>query len=180
MVTQVRSLVSIHKVRRNGEEAISIRKSTTGMQSHVTAFAAAAALALFPSINAGLASETSAYSTQTHIEQIFSSELTDAGTPIRYEQQAHPRPVMVRVTLMPGASTGWHTHPVQGFVYVLSGTLTILSAGRPARIYHAGQGFAESVGVVHEGINRGQVPVRLIALFLASRSRPFARRVKAR
>jgi hypothetical protein len=46
-------------------------------------------------------------------------------SPIRYPSGAPARLTAVEITLQPGEQTGWHTHPVPVFGYILDGELTI-------------------------------------------------------
>jgi quercetin dioxygenase-like cupin family protein len=67
---------------------------------------------------------------------------------------------MLRVEIPPGRETRWHTHPVPGFAYVISGTLTVaLKDGRQLR-FTASQSLAESVDVLHDGKNLDAMPGR--------------------
>jgi quercetin dioxygenase-like cupin family protein len=71
-----------------------------------------------------------------------------------------PDVTMLRVEIPPGRETGWHTHPVPSFAYVISGTLTVASKdGRQLR-FSATQGLAESVDVLHDGKNLDATPGR--------------------
>ena len=66
---------------------------------------------------------------------------------------------MLRVEIPLGRETGWHTHPVPSFAYVISGTLTVASKdGRQLR-FTASQCLAESVDVLHDGKTLGATPV---------------------
>ncbi|WP_051711850.1 cupin domain-containing protein [Streptomyces sp. NRRL S-350] len=85
-------------------------------------------------------------------------------------------PVVQTITLLPGASTGWHYHPGRVDVVVLSGTLTrTLHDGR-VEISRAGDSLVEEAGPVHVhvGRNLGTEPVVLIANYAAPTGRPLA------
>lgn len=74
------------------------------------------------------------------------------------------------ITLDVGGSTGWHYHGADVHVYVHSGTLTQVYAGRiRRRIFHAGDRFVEKGGPdnVHESRNDGREPVVLHALHVS-------------
>lgn len=52
--------------------------------------------------------------------------------------------VMAKVTLEPGASVGWHSHPGPAIVVIASGELTIVRASDCARFtYREGQSFID-------------------------------------
>jgi hypothetical protein len=75
-----------------------------------------------------------------------------------------------QVTLAPGGSTGWHTHPGPAVVIVKSGSFTLYDAhddtctGTP---YSAGQVFVDSgYGHVHIGRNEGATNTELYVTYL--------------
>ena len=70
-----------------------------------------------------------------------------------------PTDVLVQeITIRPGGSTGWHSHPGQAIVVVESGTFTLRSAhgGRClTEVYGPGDAFVDpGRGFVHSGTNR--------------------------
>ncbi|MCQ4167259.1 cupin domain-containing protein [Tahibacter harae] len=76
---------------------------------------------------------------------------------------------MLLIEIAPGAETGWHSHPVPSFAYVLEGELEVsLQDGRKNRL-QPGQALAEVVGVLHNGRNVGQGPVKLVVFYAASK-----------
>jgi mannose-6-phosphate isomerase-like protein (cupin superfamily) len=58
---------------------------------------------------------------------------TIVGEPITYLATPNPEISSTIITVPPGATTEWMTHPVQGYLYVLEGTLTVEYAKAPAR-----------------------------------------------
>jgi len=86
--------------------------------------------------------------------------------------------VLVHVELAPGAREGRHTHPAEGFVYVLEGTFTLQIEGQPERTLHAGDTFFLLPGQIHEGLNRGTTPARLVAVFVTEKGKPLTSPVK--
>lgn len=77
--------------------------------------------------------------------------------------------VFEHVTLEPGSTTGWHSHPGPLLVVVRSGTLTHDARGRDTRTFTAGEAFVELPGAGNEhcGRNLGAEPVELDVLFIA-------------
>jgi quercetin dioxygenase-like cupin family protein len=77
--------------------------------------------------------------------------------------------VFEQVTLEPGASTGWHSHPGPLLVVVRSGTLTHDACGRATRTFREGDAFVELPGAGNEhcGRNLGTEPVTLDVLSIA-------------
>jgi quercetin dioxygenase-like cupin family protein len=82
-----------------------------------------------------------------------------------------PRDLLVTaMTVDPGGSFGWHTHPGPVLVAVSKGTLTVYErrAGRCEQsTVTAGQAFIEDGAHIHLARNEGADPVELNAVFLA-------------
>ena len=77
--------------------------------------------------------------------------------------------VMVRITVQPGGSSGWHSHPGGAIIVVEEGTLTVYSpVGRhrcQITAYSAGQAFIERPGEVDDVFNTGTAPYVLYVTF---------------
>jgi hypothetical protein len=65
--------------------------------------------------------------------EISKDSVTDAGEPILYLNTPNPEISSAIMTIPAGTTTEWMTHPVQGYVYVLEGTLIVEFADGPAR-----------------------------------------------
>ena len=77
--------------------------------------------------------------------------------------------VVRQLTMAPGSTTGWHSHPGPAIVIVKQGTLSFYEATDPtctAQAFTAGQGFVEAPGDVHIARNEGSTPVVLLITFL--------------
>ena len=75
---------------------------------------------------------------------------------------------MAQITVVPGGSSGWHSHPGGAIVVVKQGTLTVYrSLGSQCQIstYSAGQAFLERPGDVDQVINTGTIPYVLFVTF---------------
>jgi hypothetical protein len=59
--------------------------------------------------------------------------VTDAGEPILYLNTPSPEISSAIMTIPAGTTTEWMVHPVQGYVYVLEGTLIVEFAEGAAR-----------------------------------------------
>jgi quercetin dioxygenase-like cupin family protein len=78
--------------------------------------------------------------------------------------------LITSITVDPGGSFGWHSHPGPVLVAVSKGTLAMYEAhghGCPRSTVTAGQAFIEDGGHVHLARNEGSGPVELNAAFLA-------------
>jgi quercetin dioxygenase-like cupin family protein len=75
---------------------------------------------------------------------------------------------MAQITVNPGGSSGWHSHPGGAIIIVQAGTLTTYrSVGRKCEstTYTAGQAFIERPGEVDQVLNIGSVPYVLYVTF---------------
>ncbi len=75
---------------------------------------------------------------------------------------------MAQITVDPGGSSGWHSHPGGAIVVVKTGTLTVYqSVGNQCGVttYGAGQAFIGRAGEVDEVFNTGAVPYVLFVTF---------------
>ena len=75
---------------------------------------------------------------------------------------------MAQITVDPGGSTGWHSHPGGAIVVVKQGSLTVYSpVGHKCRTttYSAGQAFIERPGEVDNVLNTGTIPYILFVTF---------------
>ena len=75
---------------------------------------------------------------------------------------------MAQITVDPGGSTGWHSHPGGAIIVVKQGSLTVYgSAGNRCETttYGAGQAFIERPGELDNVLNTGTVPFVLFVTF---------------
>ena len=75
---------------------------------------------------------------------------------------------MAQITVQPGGSAGWHSHPGGAIVVVKQGSLTVYSPVGPKcqiTTYSAGQAFIERPGEVVDVVNTGTVPYVLFVTF---------------
>ena len=90
---------------------------------------------------------------------------TSHGTiPLRFGTDV----AMAQITVDPGGSSGWHSHPGGAIIIVKEGALTVYSpVGHHCRTttYSAGQAFIERPGEVDDVLNTGTVPYVLYVTF---------------
>jgi quercetin dioxygenase-like cupin family protein len=106
------------------------------------------------------------------VTDVSKDSVTDAGEPILYLNTANPEISSSIVTIPAGAATEWMTHPVQGYVYVLEGTLIVEFADGARKSFRAGQGFPQARSKWHRGRNDGQGLVRFLAVFFGGKDVP--------
>jgi quercetin dioxygenase-like cupin family protein len=97
---------------------------------------------------------------------------TIAGEPIAYPGNLVPEISSAIVTIPPGTTTQWMTHPSQGYIYVLEGTLTVEFADGPRKEFQTGQAFLQTRMKWHRGRNDGKGPVRFLAVFFGAKDVP--------
>jgi quercetin dioxygenase-like cupin family protein len=77
--------------------------------------------------------------------------------------------VMTKITVQPGGSSGWHSHPGGAIIVVEAGALIVYSPvgrhGCRTTTYGAGQAFIERPGEVDDVFNPGTVPYVLYVTF---------------
>lgn len=86
--------------------------------------------------------------------------------------------VTLAVEFAPGATTGRHIHPGDEFAALLEGTLEIREEGKEPRRVGGGESYHNRRDVVHETVNVGDAPARLITTFVIDRGKPISIPVK--
>jgi quercetin dioxygenase-like cupin family protein len=128
-------------------------------------------LALLPQIQASPAQPD--YNNDVKVTPLLRTSTNAAGQTIEYPQ-AHPAEVsMLIVTIPPGKQTGWHTHPVPLFGYVLSGEITVTIKEHGKHIFHEGDPLAECVDLLHNGVNEGTIPTKLLIVVAGEKTVPY-------
>src|SRR3984893_11985687 len=100
------------------------------------------------------------------VRTILTTGSTIIGEPIRYPAGAPSLISAMEITLQPKQQTGWHTHPVPLFGYILEGELTVDYGPEGQRIYRKGDALVEAMNEAHNGRNTGEGPVRILAVFI--------------
>jgi quercetin dioxygenase-like cupin family protein len=100
------------------------------------------------------------------VRTVLSTGDTVTGEPLRYPTAAPAQLTALEITLQPGQQTGWHTHPVPLFGYILEGELTVDYGPKGQRVYRKGDGLAEAMTEAHNGRNLGATPVTILAVFI--------------
>lgn len=100
---------------------------------------------------------------------LLSTATTIIGEPIQYPTTGAAHVTAAIVALAPGARTIMHKHGVPLFAYILEGELTVDYGARGKRTYRKGDTFMEAMGVDHFGANTGDVPMRLLAVYMGAK-----------
>jgi len=100
---------------------------------------------------------------------ITAETLDSSGRTIIGQSYAYPEGKAVVtsaiIVVPPGVETGWHTHAVPLFGYILEGTLTVDYGPNGIRNYGPGTGFMEAFETPHNGMNNGDVTVRILTVY---------------
>lgn len=78
---------------------------------------------------------------------------------------------MLKITIPPGASTGWHKHEIPVFAYVVEGTLTVEYENHMPVVFTKNSSIAEVRGIYHNGTNKGAENAVLIAIYLGEKGK---------
>jgi quercetin dioxygenase-like cupin family protein len=92
------------------------------------------------------------------------SDVSNGTVPLQFGTDI----VMVQLTVDPGGSSGWHSHPGGAIIVVKQGSITVHKAvGSQCQIetYSAGQAFLERPGEVDQVTNNGTIPYILLVTF---------------
>src|SRR5262245_38637478 len=80
--------------------------------------------------------------------------------------------VMAAVEIPAGGREGRHTHPGALVAHIQEGTLMLDYERTRTATYNAGDTRFIEAGKIHEGINKGGSPVKIIATFVVEKGKP--------
>ena len=98
--------------------------------------------------------------------------LLSTGTTVIDQQIAYPegtpKITAAIVTIPPGGETGWHLHRVPLFVYILEGEVTVDYGSKGVKVVKAGDTMLEAVDWAHNGMNKTDKPLRILAVYMGA------------
>ncbi len=100
----------------------------------------------------------------TNVPLARGTNTSDGTIPLQFGTDV----AMAQITVIPGGSSGWHSHPGGAIVVVKQGALTAYrSIGSQCQVtsYSAGQAFIERPGEVDQVLNTGTIPYVLFVTF---------------
>lgn len=127
--------------------------------------------------DSGAAESASDTTVAGYSAEITSTVLLDAeattvlGQVIDYPDTGPAAITAAIIEIPPGVETGRHFHEVPLFAYVLEGTLTVTyeaEGGEVTKQYAADESVLEALITPHNGRNDGDVPVRLLAVYMGA------------
>jgi quercetin dioxygenase-like cupin family protein len=82
--------------------------------------------------------------------------------------------LLAEVTLAVGGREGkhWHSGTIVG--QIIEGELTLELEGQPTKIVRAGESVLIEPRQVHEGINKGTVPIKALVTFVLEKGKPLS------
>ncbi len=112
------------------------------------------------------------YGSGIKVELLALTNKTANGDPIVYPKTENPEVRILKVTIPPGHSTGWHTHPMPAYGYLLAGELTVELPDGSKNTIKTGQAVVEVVNVLHEGTNTGSEPAVVLMVITTEKDKP--------
>ena len=125
------------------------------------------------------ASAEESYKPSVKVQRILQTTTTTSGDPIRYPDVSDPEVQSLIVEIPVGGETGWHTHPVPAYAYILAGTIEVDTEGGEKRFFKAGDSFAEMVDHRHNGRVVGEETVKILMIVTGQKGMPFSTRTDA-
>ena len=104
---------------------------------------------------------------------ILQSGETIIGQPIAYPSGT-PKVTAATIVLPPGKETGWHTHAVPIFAYILDGEISVDYGDKGIKVYKAGDRLLDAMNWPHNGVNRGRAPLRILVVYIGADGKPNA------
>jgi quercetin dioxygenase-like cupin family protein len=113
----------------------------------------------------------SQYKNDILIEQVLKTDTTTTGQKISYPSFSDNEVTMLKITIPPGASTGWHKHEIPVFAYMVEGTLTVEYENHKPVVFTKNSSIAEVKGTYHNGTNKGTENAVIIAIYLGEKGK---------
>jgi len=107
--------------------------------------------------------------------EAFETESGTNGWSVEIETRGLSDIVTQTITLAPGGSSGWHSHPGPALVSVKSGTVTFYHGNDPSctpHIFSTGRGFVEPGGDIHIARNEATENLTLNVTYIVPENAP--------
>lgn len=99
------------------------------------------------------------------VRKVLTSTAVSDGSRIRYLRADDPEVSVLVVDVPPGGSTGWHSHPVPVYAYMLEGVLAVEMENGKTFEFRKGDAIIEVVNTVHNGYNPGREKASLVVFY---------------
>ena len=104
---------------------------------------------------------------KTAVTPLLAASETVLGQPLVYPA-GKAKVTSAIITIPPGGETGWHSHAVPLYGYILDGELTVDYGSKGLKVYKTGDSLLEAVDWPHDGTNKGNAPVRILAVYMGA------------
>lgn len=99
------------------------------------------------------------------VRKVLTSTTVSDGSRIRYLRADDPEVTVLVVDVPPGGSTGWHSHPVPVYAYMLEGVLAVEMENGKTFEFRKGDAIIEVVNTGHNGYNPGKEKASLVVFY---------------
>jgi len=113
----------------------------------------------------------SQYNKEISIEPLLKTDTTSIGQRIIYPQFKENEITILKITIKPGKSTGWHKHEFPVFAYIVKGNLTVEYENHKTMQFSENSSFSEVINTFHNGVNKGKEDAVLIAFFIGGKGK---------
>jgi len=114
------------------------------------------------------------YNQDIVIDPLLKTDSTSIGQKINFPASEDDEITVLKITIPPGGSTGWHIHEFPLVAYVQSGTLTVEFENNKSVSFSANSAFAETINTLHNGINKGTENLVLLAFYMGVKGKPLS------
>ncbi len=111
------------------------------------------------------------YNSTIRVETVLKTDTTSLGQKINYPSFKDDEVTMLKLTIPPGQSTGWHKHEFPVFAYVMKGILTVEFEDGKTRTFPENSSFSEVININHNGSNQGKKDLVLLAIYLGEKGK---------
>lgn len=119
----------------------------------------------------GLQTAHAQYNSSITVQPVLKADTNAIGQKIMYPNVPDGEVTILKITMEPGKTTGWHKHEIPVFAYVLEGEITVEIDSNKTTVYGPGSAIAETRNVYHRGINYGKVNVVLLAFYMGEKNK---------
>lgn len=108
------------------------------------------------------------------IKEIAKTTKSWDGESLLAYPQGQPEITILRISIPAGARLDTHSHPVINAGLLMSGQLTVVTAGGKTLHLKAGDHIVEVVNTFHYGINQGTVPAEIVVFYAGAVGTPLS------
>jgi len=99
------------------------------------------------------------------VRKVLVTGKTSDGKKVRYPRTSDAEVTVLVVDVPPGGSTGWHSHPVPVYAYMLEGELAVEMEDGRTNVFRKGDAIIEMLDTSHNGYNRGKETASLVVFY---------------